>query len=291
MQVSRIQTLSRYIGTSSKVIPASTKRQGSYRLTKIRRSGSHPFDLTTLKTVDEGKTISVLSCLDRFFGGQEKKKEKLPNLDEFIRPNPAGKFPHEPLFIPFPNPFAKQKFTPPFLLQTTISKQSPPKEIHDPLLKRLKLLFCLKGKLCKNKQGMLFVKLPNRILGSSLQFLKKVGAKVPDHYHLIDQIGAHIPVKMPHEKINFGEDPSEIGESFYFVITGLHSRVVTNYAGVSKIWYLTFTSFDLEWLRQKYGLTSSLGGQSFHCVIGALPDIHVKEKSETFRISPLAQPA
>ncbi len=251
----------------------------TFRYSKIERRASFPFDLSTMRDASEGKK-------------RRKKPWTVPNLDDFLRFNPRGRFSSEPVQTPFPNPFQDSaSLAAPLLLRTVLGNPAPAKAIQDPLLKHLKLLFCQKGRLLRNREGLYFVKLPDRMLTLALPFLKKHGGEIPPHFQLIDYLGAHIPAILPTEKIDFGVTPKEVGESFHFVITGLFEKEVDNFDGVKKIWYIAFTSYDLEWLRRKYGLTSSLGGESFHCIIGVQQGKKPFSPPPTFRISPIAQPA
>lgn len=292
MQISRIQTLSRQIGAPSRSHPSPVGRRGRARAIKVKQAGSFPFDLSSMKDIQEAQKIGFFDRLEHLLFPKEVKEETpLPKLEEFMRPNPAGRFPKEPLHLPFPNPFTPPRYSSPLLLRTTSTPDSPPEEIKDPILKKLRLLFCMKGRLVKGKKGLYFIKLPDQILGTLLPFIKKIGADIPSHFMLIDNIGAHIPVIMPHETLDFGKSPDEVGETFYFAITGIYAKEVNNYPGISKVFYISFTSYDLEWLRQKHGLTSSLAGESFHCIIGTKKASKQKPVQETFRVSPLAQSA
>ncbi len=289
MQLTRVQALSRHIGGSSRLSHAPFGKQ-KMRSIKVKQSGSYPFDLSSMKEVSTPKNTGLFTRIERFFT-PERKEVILPNLDEFMRPNPAGRFPNQPLTTPFPNPFTKQKYSSPMLLRTSENPDPPSQEIKDPIMKKLRLLFCLKGRLCRNQQGFYFIKLPDLILGTLFPYINRIDAQIPDHFTFIDHLGAHIPVIMPNETFDFGKTPNELGETFYFAIKGLYSKEVSNYPGVSKIWFLTFTSYDLEWLRQKHGLTSSLAGEAFHCIIGSKPMENSKPVKETFRISPLVESA
>ncbi len=293
MQPVRLQSIQRAINTTFRTTSSSHTRRTGFRLTRIERKSSFPFDLSTMKDAEEVEKSTFLDFTARLLGIKEKKKGwTLPNLDDFIRPDPRGRFPYEPIETPFPNPFQETPpYSAPLLLRTSQESTSPAKPIQDPLLKHLRLLFCQKGRLLKSHEGLYFVKLPDRMLTIALPFLKRQEGEIPPHFQLINYLGAHIPAILSAENIDFGVTPKEVGESFHFVITGLFEKEVDNFDEVTKIWYIAFTSYDLEWLRRKYGLTSSLAGESFHCIIGVKRGEKKEAPVQTFRISPIAQPA
>lgn len=292
MQVTRIQVLTRHIGAPSRALPASSGRRPRARSVKIRQSGSFAFDLSLMKELEKPVKTSFFKRIEAVLFPKEKQKSSpLPKWEEFQKVRAEGRFPDEPTQAPFPTPFDPPKYQNPYLLRTTKLPDGPAEKIQDPILKKLNLLFCMKGRLLKSKKGLYYIKLPDKILSMVFPMIKKKGAEVPDHYMLIDNIGAHIPVIMPHEEFDLGIACDEVGETFYFIINGLFTKNLNNSSSIEKVWYLSFSSYDLEWLRQKNGLTSQLAGESFHCVVGIKKHTQVKPQDETFRISPIAHSA
>lgn len=141
-----------------------------------------------------------------------------------------------------------------------------------------------KGVLKQNKQGLVFLDIDNRFIGSLLPYLKAYGLVRPPYFNLFAlPDGAHIPV-IPHREVEFQylNLIEELGKEFTFEIEGLYSVEPSSWPEVEQVWFFKVKSEGLEKLRRKYFLPAIPNGHPFHIAVA------VKQRALT---QPNAQPS
>ncbi len=138
-----------------------------------------------------------------------------------------------------------------------------------------------KGKLCQNKDGLVYLDIDNRFISSLIPYLKAYGLVRPPYFNLFGAPeGAHIPV-IPAREIafNYLEDVAGIGEEFSFEIEGLYSIEPASWPEVEQVWFFKLRSTELEKLRRRYFLPPLPGGNSFHIAVAIKPRATLSEQS------------
>lgn len=145
----------------------------------------------------------------------------------------------------------------------------------------------LKGKLCQNRKGFVYLEIDDKYLVDLLPFIPNRRAKPAPYLGIYSKPDcAHIPVILASERElhNLGEI-AEIEEEVSFEIAGLYS-VTPNWPGVEQVWYLTIKAPRLEEIRENYRLSPHIGGHPFHIAIGIIPaDKKKGGKLPTMRIN------
>lgn len=127
-------------------------------------------------------------------------------------------------------------------------------------------VYDLGGRLYASSGGWVMLSVPNSLGRGVFDALSVTGLELPTQYE--GGYNAHISVIRPEELRDIGgpEKITERGHQFGYTITGLKSTTPSGWADVSKVWFLTVKSPDLESLRKSYGLsaTPNMGQFEFH---------------------------
>lgn len=136
----------------------------------------------------------------------------------------------------------------------------------------------LSGKLFISKSGWLLLTVPSALLKGAFDALDEHGAELPK---ADGKFVPHISVMNAEEVESIGgkEKITERGHSFSYTLGPVKEVTPKTWDGVSKCWYITIHSKDLETLRKSYGLSSKLNGYDFHATF-AVRKKHVLRDNE-----------
>ena len=266
--------------------PPATGRWMPRKSYQVGQKTTYPFDLRHIKKAPS-KPVGFFSKIIQQL--RPEKEFELPTIEDFQGIYKEDTSTNWSYGLSLPNPFERQLSWSELI---HVREEETYFEIPDKeqLLKAIRMLFLMKGRLVRNKEGVFNLQLPKKLLNLILPQVLQWGAEIPPYFQLMGTLGPHIPIILPHEDLDGFSEFNELGEEFYFAVKDVICREVPNWNGIQKVWYITFESYHLEALRQKYGLTSHLSGQDFHCVIGLEGGV-ATEKPEYYTINPISEPA
>jgi hypothetical protein len=132
------------------------------------------------------------------------------------------------------------------------------------LLAYAKKHILLKGTLRQEGEGMLYLDVPDALIDALLPFLEE-GAERPPYFGFEGPFGAHFAVVRPQEffaRRGLGKI-WELGAEFSFELTGCASVEPAAWPEMERVWYLTVKCPQLEELREKLLLPSTICGRDF----------------------------
>lgn len=118
---------------------------------------------------------------------------------------------------------------------------------NDKLLAKLRAP--MKGRLMIDTSGVLYLKIPEKVVQSVLKFIHPLNSRFSE-LDSLELLGSHVRVMMPHETAKLLSHTSidEIGEEFYFSLQGCF---ISSSVG-KEAWHLAIDCPALEALREKY---------------------------------------
>jgi len=125
----------------------------------------------------------------------------------------------------------------------------------------------LSGELYASKSGWLLLSVPNAVGRGFFAALDEPGVELPEDFN------CHISVARPEELEAIGgvDKVTERGKRFHYNIGALKTVKPLGWDDISKVWFLSVTSSELQSLRKSYGLTPlpMKNGQTlaFHCTV------------------------
>lgn len=117
----------------------------------------------------------------------------------------------------------------------------------------------LYGRLKKNKDGFVYLDVPDDIIDVFYKMLDEKNKEKPPY----DKTGAHISVMYSDESENI-EKIEEIGSKFNFRMKDVYFVNPEGWDEMDRVWFIQVDSQALENLRRKYGLSKKLNGHEFH---------------------------
>ena len=238
-------------------IPTNWIERAAYQ---VNQKSSYPFDLRPMKKTAPKKRAGrrllkkLLTQDDEFY---------LPTIEDYLSVHHNDTSDQLTFSLPLPNLFPDVKTN-----QELLVENEPPqyKEIpfKNDLLTKLKLLLCMKGTLKKTAQDLIYLEPPQKLLQILTQFFPNINPL--------------IPVILPSEDLERSKNIEELGQNFFFVPKNIYCTQNTN----TITWHLTFESYDLEALRQKYHLMSKPKANPFHTILTT----HTQEKSPPIQEAP-----
>jgi hypothetical protein len=138
------------------------------------------------------------------------------------------------------------------------------------------------GILKRAPDGHLFLKLSNKFITE----FALPGTTRPPYFHQIERVGAHITIMTPTE----GKTVKEIGKKYTFKITGCYKVHPEKWDGIHTAYILTVESKELEYLREKYHLSSTPHSHPFSIVV-AIERGTARETQTYLQVSPTATSA
>jgi len=125
----------------------------------------------------------------------------------------------------------------------------------------------LTGTLYGSRSGWLLLTVPNAVARGLFDALHEQGVELPRNRD--GKLNAHISVMNPGELARIGglDKISERGHSFRYNLGAIKTVRPTTWNGVSRVWYVSITSPELQALRRSYGLSSlpNENKHEFHC--------------------------
>lgn len=116
--------------------------------------------------------------------------------------------------------------------------------------------YSLTGTLYVTPKNWVMLSVPNALVRGAFDALHEPGAELP--YNDDGRLNAHCSVMRPDEVETIGgaDRITERGKQFRFTLGPLKEVKPDGWAGVSKVWFISLRSPDLERLRRSYGLSS-----------------------------------
>lgn len=135
-----------------------------------------------------------------------------------------------------------------------------------------KINYGLEGKLYLSTSGWLLMQVPNDIGHGFFATLNEPGVEMPTR-NTNDpdaKFNAHVSVMSPDEieKIGGPAKLNERGKSIPYTTGAVKTVDPPDWDGVSRVWYLTIQSPELEKIRKSYGLEPRRKGYDFHVTFG-----------------------
>jgi hypothetical protein len=129
-----------------------------------------------------------------------------------------------------------------------------------------KAVMALTGRLVASSSGWLILEVPNALVRGLFDSIHEPGVELP----LRDgALNAHISVAHPNEikKIGGIDKITERGKWFHYQLGPIRTVNPTSWDGVSKVWFVSIKSPELQNLRKSYGLSAipDDGEKPFHC--------------------------
>jgi hypothetical protein len=130
--------------------------------------------------------------------------------------------------------------------------------------------YALSGMLYFSKSGWLLLSVPNAFARGVFSALDEHGVELPPSEHGLG-FNAHVSVMSPQEVEQVGgkDKITERGKTFRYTLGRLKTVEPNDWPGVSKVWYVTIHSPDLQYLRRSYGLSAlpHAGDYEFHVTV------------------------
>lgn len=128
--------------------------------------------------------------------------------------------------------------------------------------------YALAGRLVASSSGWLMLEVPNALVRGAFSALDEQGVELPPS----DKgLNAHISVMRPDEIARIGgiDKVTERGQRFYYQTGPIKEVQPGGWKEMSKVWFMTIRSPDLERLRKSYGLSAlpNEGKYEFHVTI------------------------
>ena len=260
---------------------ADWHKRSSYQL-GIKSSDA--FDLNPMRKHKSVKN-TFLKRLKKKFDIDIDSESQIPSFDdcyELFKDDKSSELSYNLPLLKQNSFFEKNKE---FISMHIVEKDEKVKN-EDLLMSKINLIHCMKGSLMTDYNGFVFLKIPNKIINSMSQLFKTLDCEFnSSSFHLINSEEVYVPVILPNETLCGKKNFSEIGENVYFAISGIKCCKTSFLDGISKAWYLTIKSHNLEAIRQKYGLIGMLNGQEFTCIIAVKKGEPIKREI-LFHISP-----
>ena len=116
-------------------------------------------------------------------------------------------------------------------------------------------VYALSGRLVLSKSGWLLLEVPNSVVHGFFAALHVPGIELPRHTD--GSFNAHISVMRREEVDKIGaKNITETVRIFKYQVGELREVRPLSWDGVSKVWFLTVKSPELEMLRKSYGLSA-----------------------------------
>jgi hypothetical protein len=121
------------------------------------------------------------------------------------------------------------------------------KEADDP-----QTVYCLTGRLYLSASGWLLLSVPNALARGAFEALDEPGIELPPDF------SAHVSVARPSEveQMGGGARVSERGKTFTYNLGPLKTVKPLGWSDVSRVWFLSVNSPELQAFRRSYGLPS-----------------------------------
>jgi len=150
--------------------------------------------------------------------------------------------------------------------------------------------YSLSGRLYLSDSGWLLLSVPNAMVRGAFEALHEPGTELPPDFN------AHISVARAEEveKIGGGPRISERGKNFLYNVGPLRTVKPLGWSGISRVWFFSVTSPELQALRRSYGLPSlptTTGGKElpFHITV-AIRRTNVLQNSDVSKAAEAARP-
>lgn len=119
------------------------------------------------------------------------------------------------------------------------------------------LAYALSGRLYLSSSGWLLLSVPNSLVRGAFDALNEQGVQIPEPHGELPYYKAHITVMHADEvtQIGGGEKITERGHNLSYSLGPIKEVTPDDWEGVSKVWYITVNSPELQALRKSYGLT------------------------------------
>lgn len=126
----------------------------------------------------------------------------------------------------------------------------------------------MSGRLYLSQSGWLLLDVPNALVRGVFDTLHEPGLELPLRE---GKLNAHITVMNPTdlEQLGGADKVTERGHSFHYSLGATKTVEPRSWKGVSKVWFVSVRSPELEALRRSYGLTSTPnnGKHEFHVTV------------------------
>lgn len=130
----------------------------------------------------------------------------------------------------------------------------------------------LEGTLYASSTGWIMLTVPNALVRGVFEAMHEPGAELPTSGE-DGRLNAHCSVMRPEEVETLGgvDAISERGKSFKYTLGAIKSVRPKSWDGISRVWYITVSSPELQKLRRSYGLSSlpNNGKHEFHITVAA----------------------
>jgi len=147
------------------------------------------------------------------------------------------------------------------------------------------LSYGLKGKLVLSKSGWILLHVPNALVRGAFDALHEPGTELPNG----PDLNAHISVMSPSdvEAAGGAHKITERGHEFAYTLGPVKTVQPSNWEGISRVWYLTVVSPELQSLRKSYGLSPRPRDNQFdfHITIGVRKK-HVLNDNPVTKVTP-----
>ena len=154
-----------------------------------------------------------------------------------------------------------------FIAYATLFLEAEEPAFNKEILAYVKTNLEMRGTLCQNAEGFVYVKVDDEYIHKLVQFLAGQGFEEPPYFGRAELVGAHISVIYTQELQQKPlENIVELGQSIVF--EPIECKVVQppTWPEVEAVYLIAITAPELAKIRQKYGLPESK--YAFHITIG-----------------------